>query len=482
MSAGNSALDKRRARLRKTMRRDHGNSGFSRRPNRVRPRRNMAPNPAEEGLGRGRGWAGLFGVLAIPKDPRGIVLACAFVGLAALAISTVIAGDRIGFAYLVAAGLGYVYLQTRIVPVTVWLAVGAVGVLSATAGNPGAWIVVGLAGLLAVVALVPPSEVSGRETSRNPEVGSGVPGALAVPNSTRDRETSGVLEVQSGNGHVDPAASEDIAARGDDSPGYGSAASTPTLAEGRPVTRISMRTIGAFAVELDGRDHTQRLHEQPRLEFLLSYLAARAVAAPGAAVDRSLIAEEMAPDISAVSQRDRLRKALHALQSALGADLKGLVRITSTQIRLDLTGVEVDFIALSELRVRIARRRGLIDATLAEEISQLLETASGGEFLTGFEQLEHQVTAGRGGAREVVEQARLSIASWRADLAAALSQHLEAIGRPQASIAFLRSALAQSPEREDLARLLVAAYMQTGQIERAEEVRLDYRLSQGEVR
>ncbi|TMC34196.1 MAG: tetratricopeptide repeat protein [Chloroflexi bacterium] len=170
------------------------------------------------------------------------------------------------------------------------------------------------------------------------------------------------------------------------------------------------------------------------------------------------------------------------MQSALGADLKGMVRITSTQLRLDLTGIEVDFIALSELSARIARRRGLVDAKLAEEVSQLLESTAGGEFLSGFEQLEHQVTAGRGGAREVVEQARVAIASWRADLATALAQHLEAIGRPQASIAFLRSALAQSPEREDLARLLVAAYMQTGQIERAEEVRLDYRLSQGEVR
>ena len=103
----------------------------------------MAPNPAEEGLGRGRGWAGLFGVLGIPKDPRGIVLACGVVGLAALAIATVIAGDWLGFAYLVAAGLGYLYLQTRLVPTTVWLAIGAVSVLSATGGNPGAWIVVG---------------------------------------------------------------------------------------------------------------------------------------------------------------------------------------------------------------------------------------------------------------------------------------------------------------------------------------------------
>src|SRR5438093_857620 len=123
--------------------------------------------------GGGRGSAGPIGVRGIPQDPRGIVLACGLVGLAALAIATVIAGDWLGFAYMVAAGLGYLYLQTRLVPTTVWLAVGAVSVLSATGGNPEAWIVVGLAGLLAIVALVPPPEEKGRETSRNPEVGAG---------------------------------------------------------------------------------------------------------------------------------------------------------------------------------------------------------------------------------------------------------------------------------------------------------------------
>jgi hypothetical protein len=83
---------------------------------------------------------------------------------------------------------------------------------------------------------------------------------------------------------------------------------------------------------------------------------------------------------------------------------------------------------------------------------------------------------------QVVREARALIAGWRADLTIALACHLEAAGLRQSSIAFLRQALDQAQEREDLARLLVAAYMQTGQIARAEEIRLEYGLALGEVR
>ena len=92
------------------------------------------------------------------------------------------------------------------------------------------------------------------------------------------------------------------------------------------------------------------------------------------------------------------------------------------------------------------------------------------------------MTEGRGGIEEVIEPARVAIANWRADLTAALARHLEASGRAQSSIAYLRSALDQSPGREDLARLLVAAYMQSGQIAQADEFRREYGLSLGEVR
>jgi DNA-binding SARP family transcriptional activator len=236
-----------------------------------------------------------------------------------------------------------------------------------------------------------------------------------------------------------------------------------------------------LAVEVDGQNQIQRLRNKPRLEFLLSYLVARWVCARDVAVDRAAIAEEMALGVASTNQRDRLRKTLHAFHAALGADLKRLVRVTATQVRLDLTAVDVDFVALAEMASRVSRRHGLIDSSLAEAVRTLLETTEG-EFLAGFSELEHQVTRGEGNAHQVVEDARLQIAGWRADLTGALARHLEAAGRAQSSITYLESALAQAPDREDLARLLVAAYMQTGQIARAEAVRLEYKLSSGEAR
>jgi hypothetical protein len=443
----------------------------------------MAPTPREEGLGRRARSGDLLELLLIPRDPRGIVLACGFVAMAALGLNALVSGDWIGFAYVLAAGLGYLYLQTRLVPATVWLAVGVGGVLAATAGATSNWIVVGLAGLLTVIAALPPAATDISGSSGKLELQGGRPQLELVPAQPPTQETSRKAEVRlEGSSDGEHAIEEPQPSRPEIAPSNGQLAAdqSPPGAASRP-NRVRLRTIGPFSIEVDGRDHTRRLREQPRLEFLLSYLIARAVPTPGVAVDRSLFAAEMAPDISLVSQRDRLRKRLNALQSALGAELKGLVRVTSTQIRLEFGGVDVDFVALAEMSSRVSRRQGLIDASLADEISRLLE-ATAGEFLPRFDELEHQITGGRGGAAEVVRDARIAIAGWRADLTAALAVHLEASGRPQSSIAYLRSALEQSQDREDLARLLVAAYMHTGQIARADEVRLDYRLSQGDVR
>jgi DNA-binding SARP family transcriptional activator len=322
------------------------------------------------------------------------------------------------------------------------------GLLGATAGNASNWIVVGLGGLLAVVSIIRPVERDHQPTSRKLEVEAPLYGS---------------------NGHADSEG------------GLTKTTAAQAAAVSSVRGRIALRTIGSLVIEVNGRDQTQRLRDQPRLEFLFSYLVARSVCAPDFAVDRAAIAEEMAPGIAPASQRDRLRKTLHAFQSALGPDLKGLVRVSATQIRLDLTGVNVDFVGLKELASRVTRRGGLIDASLAEDVRRLLE-AMAGELLAGFSELEHQVTGGNGSAHQVVEEARSQIGEWQADLVAALARHLEAAGRTRPSIAYLQSALAQSPQREDLARLLVAAYMQTGQTARAEETRLEYELGSGEAR
>jgi ParB-like chromosome segregation protein Spo0J len=79
-----------------------------------------------------------------------------------------------------------------------------------------------------------------------------------------------------------------------------------------------------------------------------------------------------------------------------------------------------------------------------------------------------------------VAQARELIANQRAELVRALAEYQDAIGHPEASIGHLQAALEALPARQDLARLLVVAYLKTGQTARASEVRRQFALRQEE--
>src|SRR5581483_8003129 len=129
----------------------------------------MAPTPGEEGLGRRAGSFDLFGAF-IPRDPRGIVLACGFLGAAGLGVNALFLGDWIGFAYFAGAGVGYFFLQTRLVPASIWLAIAGGGVAGASAGDASDWVVAGLGAFLALLSLLPPAVESEPGSSRKPEV------------------------------------------------------------------------------------------------------------------------------------------------------------------------------------------------------------------------------------------------------------------------------------------------------------------------
>lgn len=445
--------------------------------------------PEEVGPEWVRGTRQLRDKLLVPRDPRGIVLACGFLAAAALGVNALVFGDPLGYAYLAGAAIGYFFLQTRLVPTALWLLISFGGAAGATAGNSSGWIVCGLGLLLAVVSLLPvPAEFrDGAPRRELPEAGSlelhaGEANGQSngsIPDSSsfleEQPESSRILEVRA-------ATSDEPRPTGDNSFGDGLGLNEPvdnqipSSAPAATVARVSISTMGRLCIQVNGRDLTERVNEQPRLEFLLSYLLARTVRGD-TGIQRPALAEEVAPGISPVSQRDRLRKTLYALLSTLGPEAKGFLRVTSTHVTLDLSSLDVDVIVLEQLSRQIGRRNALIDAELADQIRVLLEQTAG-EFLAGFSELEQQVTAGHGSASQVVGEAEVLIAGWRADLVQALAAYNEAAGHPQASIAYLKSALAESPQRQDLARLLVAAYVQTGQTARASEARLEYDLTQ----
>jgi len=394
------------------------------------------------------------------------VLACGFAAAAALGISALVFGDPLGYAYLAGAAIGYFFLQTRLVPTTLWLLISFGGAAGAMAGNTSDWIVCGLALLLAFVSLVHiPAADSG--TSK-PEA------AASELRPQRPAATAGFhnvavpVPVAAG---AEPASSPGIV--GDQLTVVETAsASIPGLAATPRAAHISIGTMGRLRLVVNGRDLTSRLHEQPRIEYLFSYLLARTIRGVDAPIDRPALADEVAPGIPVASRLDRLRKQISKLKSTLGPEGNGLLQVSSTHVRLDLSGVDIDIVHLEQTARLVARRKAVIDADLADQIRELLEETAG-EFLAGFAEVEQQVT----GATQIVEEARVVISGWRADLVQALAVYNEADGHPQASIAHLKSALDQSPRRQDLARLLIAAYLQTGQTTRASELRLEYDLA-----
>jgi tetratricopeptide (TPR) repeat protein len=197
-----------------------------------------------------------------------------------------------------------------------------------------------------------------------------------------------------------------------------------------------------------------------------------------AKVARSAVGDELSPDIAAKSQSDRLRKQLYDLQTDVGPELGQLIRRNRTHVWLELDGTDSDIERLRDLANRSRQREHIITAEQASEIRQMLDQTGSQDFLAGFEELERKVTRGRGTAGEVVRGARLQIAGQRAELVCALAEYQDALGHPEAAIPYLQSALDALQDRQDLARLLVVAYLKTGQTTRASELRRQFPLKQ----
>jgi predicted Zn-dependent protease len=238
---------------------------------------------------------------------------------------------------------------------------------------------------------------------------------------------------------------------------------------------LVIRSIGAFTLTGAAGDLTSNLEAKPVVSFIWKLLLAREVRGdPHLA--REALGDELSPGISDSARRQRVRKQIYDLQKDIRSELAALIRTDRTHVWLDLDSTDFDAAGLKKLCNRIAGPGSLIDRNLAQQVRQML-SATSGEFLAGFEDLQHRVTQGNGTAGEVVEAARQLIANQRADLTRAFADYLDASGQVEEAIPHLKAALGLLPERQDLARLLVAAYLQTGQTARASELRSSYNLN-----
>jgi len=390
----------------------------------------------------------LLSALAMPGAVRSVALVCGYLVAGAFGLSALLTppGDPIGWAYIALAAVGLVFLQARGLTTFLWVLVASGGIAVAVAGVRSGWIeaVIGLA--LAVVGLIP---ASGNRPDR-------------AADQSAEGEASAISDFTPSLG-VQPEPTE-------------AADQSRVASEASGATRagVSLRSIGAFRIRRDGVDVTSELEDRPVSAFLFKYLLARSVAGESH-VSRSALSEELSPAVPEASARERFRKHLYELQHI--SWIGGLVNANRTNVWLDLGSAESDLADLRRTSELVRRHGYLLDSTLAEQVHETLSRTDE-EFLPGFEELENRITQGRGTAGEVVASARIAIGNLRAELIRAVAEHDDALNRPEATIGLLQDALNAMPDRQDLARLLVVAYLKTGQTARAAEVRRQFALKQ----
>ena len=378
-----------------------------------RPIRGYAGADVESAPIRGRSMA----FLGLPNSRRHAGLALCWLLVGGLGVALLTGSDPAGVAYLVVAVVGYLFLHSRWLGSTLGGLVIVSGLYQLSQGNT-AGAVVSAIGVLAI--------------------------ALAVDIV---RLTAAVMSKV--------ATLEPVEA----------------LFDG-----LRVRTIGQFRIEVGDQDLTAELLDRPILAFIWMHLLARAIRNPAERMLRSALGDEVAPGLPSETQGDRLRGHIHDLQRKLPSELTATVDADRKTIRVLLEGVRLDVEELQRFEQSVGSGQ-LIGVEAAGRIRNALDQYRWGEFLPGFEELEHKVTGGRGVAGALLAEVRAMVNTSRGNLAEALVNHYLALGTPEAAIPVLEAALRLDANREDLARLLVQVHVRCGHTATAATVTQQFGLS-----
>lgn len=323
----------------------------------------------------------LLDLAGVPRDPRGIVLGCGFAGAAGVGLVAILNDDLIGWAYLVVALIGYLFLQTRLIPVSVWLLVAAGGIWGTWAGASGAMVEAGFGLILVLVAVQPVADEWGPEEDTKPQ-----------PNLS---QTSSVAE------------------------------------ESSPAPVISISSIGRFQAQIGERDVTSRILDKRTIGGLWCYLLAIAARTPGGSISRAMLATQLSPGLARKQQRERFRRQLWDLQHDLGSELATLVVTDRSSIRLDVARANFDVALLQQLRSELeANLDSPIDANLLIQARRALDATADQVFLPDFERLAADAGIEPVVAKRTVLEARSHVNFLRAELARLLSEQ-RVKARPQ---------------------------------------------------
>ena len=250
-------------------------------------------------------------------------------------------------------------------------------------------------------------------------------------------------------------------------------------AESAPATtdpgHLRIRTFGRLQLLQAGQDFGPMLMAKKMLAFIWLYLFVRRLLEPEGLVNRGAFAEEYSPGLSAPKQHKRLRGRLTDINEDLPAVLSSRVIGDRLHLHLDLSNCNIDIVRLQEVARLCFDQRAMLPPELVAEARRMLDETEG-ELLSGWEDIEAETNGGRGGAKEYVRVLREVAETARVDLMGALAADHLARQEPRKAISLLERALEHQPDREYLARKLVAAYMETGQHSRAAELQRDHAL------
>lgn len=257
--------------------------------------------------------------------------------------------------------------------------------------------------------------------------------------------------------------------------GNGSQADHVESASDDRMQGLEVRTLGGLILSDSAEDLTPALLRSRLHSFIWLYLLMRAIATPRTRVSRGEMADELTPGLNPEKQRKRLRDRLSDLLAELPPPLKSPIRVEDDFLRFDLEASSVDLVTLLDLARECSGREGLLSEALAAEVEAALRAAEG-EFLPGWDEIEREVTGGRGTSGDLVRDLRSRAEDARVALLAALAANRIARRDAGHAIPFLEQALERRPDREDLALSLRAAYLETGQVVRAAALQREYSL------
>lgn len=241
---------------------------------------------------------------------------------------------------------------------------------------------------------------------------------------------------------------------------------------------LSIRTFGRLQLLAGNRDLSESLLQKPVLAFIWLLLLVRGLARPSDRLTRAELAEELTPGLGPERQRKRLRDRLSdMLHGEIPTELAARLSVRGDDsVTLELGRAISDFDRLMGTAHDCNAAEGLLAPNQAVEAIEVLAITEG-EFLPEWDRLEEQVTGGRGSAGATVRQLRDLAESARVELLDALAANHLARRESDRAVSLLERALERRPDHEGLARKLVAAYMQSGQIGRAADLQRLHRLS-----